>query len=105
MSFPFLWIGVIVAGLLLSAVMTLFGIALHLVAQATNEVRGSILPGLVSGFREWADDKVMAARRSSSPPGSSPAPPFEEMPAREGPPAGPVRARIRRSLGRASAQT
>jgi hypothetical protein len=91
MSFPFLWIGAIVAGLLLSAVMTLFGFALHLVARVTNEVRGSILPGLVSGFREWADGYLAAPRGTSSRHGSSPEPPFEEVPLRDK----PVRTRLR----------
>ena len=57
MSFPFYWIGAVVAGLILAGALTIFGLGLKVVTRATNDVRGSILPGLVSGFREWAANR------------------------------------------------
>jgi hypothetical protein len=111
MSFPFLWIGVVVAGVFLAAVMTLFGIAVELVARLTHEVRGSVLPGLVAGFREWGDG-VAVVRRVSSPGSSAPEPPgagaqplFEELASREAPTAGHVRGHVGRSLHTTSARS
>lgn len=52
MAFPFLWIGAIFAGIVLGAALTLFVLAMRAVDRAATEVRGSILPGLVEGFRD-----------------------------------------------------
>jgi hypothetical protein len=113
MSFPFLWIGIIVAGTFLAAVLTVFGIAVELVARVTHEVRGSVLPGLVAGFREWADDGVAPARRASTPASAPPehpaaAPPespFEDLATREVPAAGRVRGHVGRPLHLSSARS
>jgi hypothetical protein len=56
MPFPFYWIGALLAGLVLAGAMTVFGLALEAVARVTHGVRGSVLPGLVAGFREWRAD-------------------------------------------------
>ena len=55
MAFPFWWIGALTAGLFLAASFLLFGLALRLLNRATTEIRGSVLPGLVSGFRDWTE--------------------------------------------------
>ena len=57
MSFPFYWVGAFVAGLMLAGALTLFGLGMKVVTRATNDVRGSMLPGLVSGFREWTANR------------------------------------------------
>lgn len=53
MAFPFWWIGALTAGLFLASVFTVFGFALRLLNRTTAEIRGSVLPSLVSGFRDW----------------------------------------------------
>ena len=55
MAFPFWWIGALTAALFLGAVFVAFGIAMRLVSRTTREIRGSMLPGLVSGFRDWVE--------------------------------------------------
>jgi hypothetical protein len=90
MQVPFFWLGALAAGLLLTAVLALFGVALNLLSRATNEVRGSILPGLVSGFRGWATERGPARPRSSSPRSVESSSPFEDIPLRDGPPLGRV---------------
>ena len=55
MVFPFWWIGALTAALVLGGAFVVFGIAIRLVTRTTNEIRGSMLPGLVSGFRNWAE--------------------------------------------------
>jgi hypothetical protein len=62
MPFPFYWIGALVAGAFLSLVLTIFALALRLLTRTTSEIRGSILPGLVSGFRDWAGDRSVVRR-------------------------------------------
>ena len=54
MPFPFWWIGALTAGLFLAVVFTLFGFALRLLAWTAGEMRQSMLPGVVAGFRGWA---------------------------------------------------
>jgi len=71
MAFPFWWIGALTAGLFLAAVFTMFGVALRLVNRTTAEIRGSVLPGLVSGFRDWTG--IRAPARIGSTAGVSPA--------------------------------
>jgi len=94
MPFPFYWIGAFVAGLVLAVVLTIFGFALDVVTRAAHEVRGSVLPGLVSGFREWAADRGGAARPSASPQGSDPTSQIEDIPLRDGPPPERVHAHV-----------
>lgn len=86
MPFPFYWIGALVAGAFLSLVLTIFALALRFLARTTSEVRGSILPGLVSGFRDWAGERNSIVRRIVSPGGSEPGGGIEDAPL-NGPPA------------------
>lgn len=53
MAFPFWWMGAAVATLFLAAAFTLFGVALRVIAWTAGEMRDSMLPGVVSGFRGW----------------------------------------------------
>jgi len=94
MHIPFIWFGAFVAGLFLVAVMSVFGLALKLFTRATNEVRGSVLPGLISGFRGWAADDGPARPRSPTSPPPEASCPFEEIAARDGPPIRPVHAHV-----------
>lgn len=64
MAFPFWWIGALTAALFLGAVFVTFWIAMRLVSRTTREIQGSMLPGLVSGFRDWA--MPLDPRRGSS---------------------------------------
>lgn len=54
MAFPFWWLGALTAALFLGAVFVTFWIALRMVSRTTTEIRGSVLPGMVAGFRDWA---------------------------------------------------
>jgi hypothetical protein len=56
MAFPFYWIGAATAFVFLGAAMFLFGIAVKLLSLTTAGVRGTVLPGLVNGFRDWTDE-------------------------------------------------
>ncbi len=71
MPFPFLWMGALLAATFLSAVFAIFALALRLLDRTATEVRGSILPGLVSGLDDWRDGRS-AIRRLVSPRGSEP---------------------------------
>jgi hypothetical protein len=55
MPFPFLWGGAALALAFLAAVMIVFGVAAKLLGVATTGLRGSVLPGLVDGLRDWGD--------------------------------------------------
>jgi hypothetical protein len=66
MPFPFLWTGALVAAAFLSLVLTIFALGLRFLTRATTEVRGSILPGVVSGFGEWTGERS-SVRRVASP--------------------------------------
>lgn len=90
MAFPFYWIGAMVAGVVLFVALSLFAMALRAIDRAVTEVRGSMLPGLVEGFRDWAGDRRPARRPPISPDGpeagdgiedavSSLAPPVERL--------------------------
>jgi len=65
MPFPFIWTRALVAGLVLLWALAAFGLALEAVTRVPNEIRGSILPGLVAGFREWDAEGGAAARSSA----------------------------------------
>jgi hypothetical protein len=73
MSFPFLPGGAILAVFALGTVLAAFGLTLRFLDRAALEVKSSIVPGVVSGLREWADGHrmpslvVSAASPSSSP--------------------------------------
>ena len=80
MAFPFWWIGALTAGLFLAAVFTMFGFALRLVNRTTAEIRGSVLPGLVSGFRDWTGMRAPARIGSTAGVSPGPGPVIEEQP-------------------------
>ena len=67
MPFPFYWIGALVAAAFLTMVITIFGVLLKVMNRAATEVRESILPGLVVGIRDWADDHGLPAMPITSP--------------------------------------
>jgi hypothetical protein len=95
MPFPFYWIGAFVAGAFLSLVLTLFALALRFLTRTTSEVRGSILPGLVSGFRDWAGERNSIVRRIVSPGGSEPGDGIEEALSSAVPPVERLRPHLR----------
>jgi hypothetical protein len=80
MPFPFYWVGALVAGVFLTAVLTIFGVLLKLTNRAATEVRESILPGLVSGMRDWADEHGLPAIRLSSPRSADDGPQLDDTP-------------------------
>jgi hypothetical protein len=65
--FPFFWIGVSTAALFLLAVLAIFGVLAKLLDVAELGIRGSVVPGLVSGFRGGAADPGSRLPRSVSP--------------------------------------
>jgi len=79
MPFPFLPAGAVVAVSVLIGALTAFGLVLRATDRATTRavagLRGSVLPGLVSGLRGWtAAGGATTSRRTGSPtgrPGSS----------------------------------
>ena len=54
MPFPFVPIGAIVAALILGAALTVFVWALMAIDHAASRAAGSVVSGLVSGFRGWS---------------------------------------------------
>lgn len=80
MAFPFWWIGALTAALVLGATFVAFGIAIRLVSRTTGEIRGSMLPGLVSGFRTWAEARESRAASSGDSPDASGPATMEERP-------------------------
>ncbi len=86
MPFPFYWIGAFVAGAFLGTVLTIFGLSLRLLTRTTSEVRSSILPGLVSGMRDWAAEQGTVVRRIVSPGGSEPGGEIDDVAGRAAPP-------------------
>lgn len=67
--FPFYWIGVATAALFLLAVLAIFGALARLLGVAELGIRDSIVPGLLSGFRGWAEEGGSRLRRMVSPAG------------------------------------
>ena len=55
---PFYWVGALVSVALLTTVITIFGLLLKVGSNAATELRVSILPGLIAGIRNWADDQA-----------------------------------------------
>ncbi len=74
MPFPFFWIGAVFAGAVLVAVFAVFGAVMRALDRAATEVTGTILPGLVEGFRDWPNGRHRAVRRAGSPRSSEPTP-------------------------------
>ncbi len=85
MPFPFLWTGALLAAAFLSIVFTTFALALHLLDRTTTELRGSILPGLVSGLDDWSSRRS-PLRRPASPTGSEAVGEIDEATTDQAPP-------------------
>ena len=81
MPFPFFWGGAALALAFLAAVMTVFAVAVKLLGVATTSLRGSVLPGLVDGFRDWSDrpNPTLAAGAAEDP-GGIPGEPSDPVP-------------------------
>jgi hypothetical protein len=62
---PFYWVGALVSAAFLTIVMSIFGLLLKVGARAATEIRDSILPGLITGVRDWAGDGLQAIRTRS----------------------------------------
>jgi hypothetical protein len=84
MPFPFYWAGALVAAVFLTAVLTVFGLILKAMDRAAMEVRESILPGIVSGMRDWTDGQRRTAIRVPSPRAAEDGPQLDESPPSEG---------------------
>jgi hypothetical protein len=54
MAFPFIPGGAILAAVVLGGAFALFMLLLRVVDRTATEVRGSFLPGVVSGLRDWS---------------------------------------------------
>ncbi|HYU49042.1 MAG TPA: hypothetical protein VEO91_03805 [Candidatus Limnocylindria bacterium] len=69
MAFPFLPGGAILAMAVLGGAFALFAIVLRAIDGTATEIRGSFLPGIVSGLRDWSStgDPMPARRRSQRP--------------------------------------
>jgi hypothetical protein len=66
-SLAFVPFGAFLAGLALGAMFTAFALAGRLLDRATTRAGDSILPGLVSGFRDWSDRRGLPLRSSVTP--------------------------------------
>jgi hypothetical protein len=66
MPFPFLPGGALVAGAVLLAALTAFGLGLRAInrvaTRAASELRLSIVPGVVSGLRRWGEGEPTESR-------------------------------------------
>jgi hypothetical protein len=67
MPFPFFWIGAVFAGAILVGVFSVFAVVMRTLDRAATEVTGTILPGLVEGFRDWPIGRHRPVPRSGSP--------------------------------------
>jgi multisubunit Na+/H+ antiporter MnhB subunit len=54
MAFPFIPGGAILAAVVLGGAFALFMLLLRVVDRKATEVRGSFLPSVVSGLRDWS---------------------------------------------------
>ncbi len=53
MTLAFLPFGAFLAGLFLGSAITLFAVALRAIDRGATRFGDSMLPGLISGFRDW----------------------------------------------------
>jgi hypothetical protein len=67
MAFPFLPGGAIVAAAVLVGAFALFTILLRAIDRTATEIKGSFLPGVVSGLRDWSRSRDPDRVRRSSP--------------------------------------
>jgi hypothetical protein len=66
MAFPFLPGGAILAAAVLGGAIALFALLLRAFDRTATEIKGSFLPGVVSGLRGWsrARDRSQVPERS-----------------------------------------
>jgi hypothetical protein len=57
MTLAFYPFGAFLAGLFLGSAFTLFAVGLRVLDRAAPRSGGTVLPGLVAGFRDWADGR------------------------------------------------
>jgi hypothetical protein len=67
-EFPFLPGGAILAMAVLGGAFTLFALVLRALDRAGTEIRGSFLPGVVAGLRDWSRTRDHGRVQRSSPP-------------------------------------
>jgi hypothetical protein len=67
MSFPFLPGGAILAMLVLGGAFALFALVLRAIDRTATEIKGSVLPGVVAGLRDWSRTRDRGRARTSSP--------------------------------------
>jgi hypothetical protein len=79
MAFPFWWVGAAVAALFLAGAFTLFALAMRALVWTADEVRESMLPGIVSGFRGWTGEGTRPARVVPPPAAGTSEPQVEEL--------------------------
>ena len=65
MPFPFMPIGAILAALILGGALTIFVWALMAIDRAASRAAGSVVSGLVSGFRGWSSEPTSTDRTAS----------------------------------------
>jgi hypothetical protein len=61
MPFPFIPFGAIIATAILGAALTIFVLALMAIDRAASRAAGSVVSGLVSGFRGWSVERSPAS--------------------------------------------
>jgi hypothetical protein len=67
MAFPFLPGGIVLAAAVLGSGFALFALLLRLIDRTATEIRGSFLPGVVSGLRDWSRPRDRDQIRRTSP--------------------------------------
>jgi hypothetical protein len=66
MLFPIMYpAGALIAGVILGATLTLFALVLRAIDRTVTRVADGILPGLVTGFRDWSDEQRPSPRDRS----------------------------------------
>ena len=68
MPFPFLPGGAILAAAVLGGAFALFALLLRALDRTATEIKGSFLPGIVSGLRGWSRARDGGQVPDSSPP-------------------------------------
>ncbi len=67
MAFPFLPGGAILAMAVLGGAFALFAVVLRAIDRTATEIKGSFLPGVVTGLRDWSRPRDRDQIRRISP--------------------------------------
>jgi len=67
MAFPFLPGGAILAMAVLGGAFALFAVVLRAIDRTATEIKGSFLPGVVTGLRDWSRPRDRDQIRRTSP--------------------------------------